>query len=76
MTTTTSNVTPDSKMTDLPESTKRRILRGLDVRENASGMYIVDADDQDGAKWWPNERCDDDTALALAYEAGLGSWHT
>lgn len=76
-TTRTSNpVTANAKHTELPLSTQRRILRGLKVRENANGLSLVDADDEEGARWWPTDRCDDQVALCLAYEAGLGAWHS
>lgn len=53
----------------------RNILRGLEVRENANGLSLVDADDAEGGRWWPTQRCDDESALALAYESGAGKWH-
>lgn len=77
-------VTANAKHTELPESTQRRILRGLLIRENANGRYLVDREDLNAdddytthcPKWWPEMRCDDDVALCLAYEAGAGKWHT
>jgi len=50
-----------------------RGLAGLTICKNVHGLSLSDGT-TDPARWWPTVRCDDEDALALAYDSGAGHW--